>query len=307
MFGERLKWDLDGRDWPHRGASRFVRAGRLRWHVQLLGPARRRESAPVLLLLHGTGASSHSFRDLAPLLARHFLCVIPDLPGHGFTDLPPLRGLSLPAMARGLQALLQELSLAPSLVAGHSAGAAILAHMCLRNQIAPAAAIALNGALLPYPGASSPWFAPTVKLAVWNPVVPRIFAARADEPTVRRLIAGTGSTLDPRGLELYGRLARNSVHVAGALGMMAGWDLLSLRRVLPKLEVPLVQLVGSADRAIRPYQARQILGQVPDAELILFAGLGHLAHEEDPLATAEAILTVARKRGLLAQPNVNLS
>lgn len=298
MFGERLRWEREGRDWPNRGASRFVRAARLRWHVQVLGPETASDETPVLLLIHGTGASSHSFETLAPLLARHFICVIPDLPGHGFTDLPPLRGLSLPAMARGLQALLRQLELSPDLVAGHSAGAAILAHMCLKIQIAPAALIALNGALLPYPGASSPWFAPTVKLAVWNPIVPRIFSARADERNVRRLIAGTGSTLKPRGLDLYGRLARNPVHVAGALGMMAGWDLLSLRRMLPKLEVPLVLLVGGEDRAIRPYQARQIAEQVPGAELHFFEGLGHLAHEEDPDGTADAILAVARKHAL---------
>ncbi|WP_119169159.1 alpha/beta fold hydrolase BchO [Algihabitans albus] len=307
MFGERLRWERDGHDWPNRKASRFVQAGRLRWHVQVLEAEPPRDEAPVLLLLHGTGASSHSFGDLAPLLARHFTCVIPDLPGHGFTDLPPLRGLSLPAMARGLQALLRQLDLSPTLVAGHSAGAAVLARMCLKDQIAPAALIALNGALLPYPGASSPWFAPTVKLAVWNPVVPRVFSARADERSVRRLIAGTGSTLKPRGIDLYGRLARNSVHVAGALGMMAGWDLLSLRRALPKLEVPLALLVGSEDRAIRPYQARQILEQVPGAELILFEGLGHLAHEEDPAGTAEAMLRVALKHGLPVEATVKLT
>lgn len=307
MFGERLRWERDGRDWPNRDASRFVRAGRLRWHVQVLGPEAAADETPILLLIHGTGASGHSFETLAPLLARHFICVIPDLPGHGFTDLPPLRGLSLPAMARGLQALLRQLDLSPQLVAGHSAGAAILAHMCLKNQIAPAAVIALNGALLPYPGASSPWFAPTVKLAVWNPIVPRVFSARADERSVRRLIAGTGSTLKPRGIDLYGRLARNPVHVAGALGMMAGWDLLSLRRDLPSLKVPLSLLVGGEDRAIRPYQARQIVEQVPGAELRLFEGLGHLAHEEDPEGTAEAILEVAHARGLLPSMTVNLA
>ena len=40
---------------------------------------------PVALLLHGTGASTHSFRDLLPWLARRCTVVAPDLPGHGFT------------------------------------------------------------------------------------------------------------------------------------------------------------------------------------------------------------------------------
>jgi len=81
MIG-KLVWERDGRDWPNRDASRFVRAGGLRWHVQKTG------TGPVLLLVHGTGAATHSWRELAPLLARRFTVIAPDLPGPGFTQRP---------------------------------------------------------------------------------------------------------------------------------------------------------------------------------------------------------------------------
>lgn len=58
-----LDWDSDGRDWPNREASRFVAAGPLTWHVQEKG------SGPPVVLLHGTGAATHSWRHLMPLLA----------------------------------------------------------------------------------------------------------------------------------------------------------------------------------------------------------------------------------------------
>jgi pimeloyl-ACP methyl ester carboxylesterase len=48
------------------------------------GPA----DAPVVLLLHGFGASSHMFRDLMPLLADQYRVIAPDLPGFGFTAVP---------------------------------------------------------------------------------------------------------------------------------------------------------------------------------------------------------------------------
>ena len=85
-------WQRDGGDWPNREASRFVRAAGLLWHVQVMG------QGPVLLLLHGTGAATHSWRAMLPLLARHFTVVAPDLPGHGFTDAPATARLSLPGM-----------------------------------------------------------------------------------------------------------------------------------------------------------------------------------------------------------------
>ena len=64
-MGDRLHWETDGAAWPHREASRFVVAGGCRWHVQVMGAV----DAPALWLLHGTGASSHSWRALLPLLA----------------------------------------------------------------------------------------------------------------------------------------------------------------------------------------------------------------------------------------------
>jgi pimeloyl-ACP methyl ester carboxylesterase len=47
--------------------------------------------APVVLLLHGFPTSSHMFRDLIPLLATAYRVIAPDLPGFGFTVVPPAR------------------------------------------------------------------------------------------------------------------------------------------------------------------------------------------------------------------------
>ena len=51
-------WATDGRDWPNREASSIVREGGYEWHVQMMG------SGPVCLLLHGTGAATHSWRTM---------------------------------------------------------------------------------------------------------------------------------------------------------------------------------------------------------------------------------------------------
>ena len=48
-------------------------------------------SAPVVLLLHGFPASSFMFRELIPRLANAYHVIAPDLPGFGFTEVPPDR------------------------------------------------------------------------------------------------------------------------------------------------------------------------------------------------------------------------
>jgi magnesium chelatase accessory protein len=292
VLSDKPIWDRDGRDWPNHDASRFVHAGGLRWHVQQMG------QGPAALLLHGTGAATHSWRGLAPLLAERFTVVAPDLPGHGFTEAPGDAGLSLPGMARLLDALLTELDLRPAVGIGHSAGAAILLRMTLDDLIAPKLIVSLNGALLPFRGFAGQIFAPIAKLLFANWLVPRLFAWRAgDRATVERLLRDTGSTLEPEGVELYRRLAGSPGHVAAALGMMANWDLETLERDLPRLQTPLLLVVGDRDGTVPPSEADLVRARLPSATIETLPGLGHLAHEERPDLVANLVVQAARAAG----------
>jgi len=274
----------EGHDWPGREASRFVDAGGLRWHVQVRG------SGPVLLLLHGTGSATHSWRDIAPRLAARFTVVAPDLPGHGFSSALARERTGLPGMADAVSALLRTLGLDARFVAGHSAGAAISAQLAL----APGSSIRrlawINPALLPFDGWPGLLFAPLARWMARRPLVARLAAWHAqDARPVRRLIAGTGSTLDERGVELYRRLVSRPGHVAGALAMMAGWDLAPLLEALPRLDLPVLILVGEGDLTVPPAQADTVAARLPQARLQRLPGLGHLAHEERPEEIAAAL------------------
>ncbi len=295
MTARAPSWEIDGRDWPNRECSHFVSAGGVRWHVQQMG------EGPVLLLVHGTGAATHSWRDLASLLARHFTVVAPDLPGHGFSSSPSASALSLPRMSAGLAYLLEKLGALPELTLGHSAGAAILARMCLDERIHPRALISLNGALLPLRGLAGQWFSPAARLLAANPLVPRLFAWGSSSPqAVQRLVDSTGSSLDQRGMDLYRRLISTPGHVAASLGMMANWDLTSLERDLPRLQTPLTLIVAERDGMVRPAEGRRVQALLPQAEILTLPGLGHLAHEEDPQSVIDLILRVAAVHGLAA-------
>jgi magnesium chelatase accessory protein len=284
-----LIWNRDGADWPNRDASNFVEAAGIRWHVQRMG------EGPPLLLIHGTGAATHSWRGLLPLLAPHFSVIAPDLPGHGFTQSPPPHRLSLLGMAADLDGLLRKLDLKPEIVVGHSAGAAILARMCLDERIAPRLLIGLNGAFMPFGGVANHLFSPLAKLLVMNPFVPRLFVWQASNPgAVERLIANTGSSIDPRGMALYGRLVRSPAHVAAALRMMANWKLEPLLHDLPRLSTALLLVTGANDRSISPVVAQQVREILPHAMIEPLAGLGHLAHEEQPQLVARLIYKYAQ-------------
>lgn len=285
---ERLDLERDGADWPNRAASRMVKADGLSWHVQRFGA-----EGPRVLLIHGTGAATHSWRDVAPLLGERARVLAADLPGHGFSGAPPSYRFTLPGMAAAHGALLGALDFAPEVIVGHSAGAAIAIRMALDGRASPRAILSFNGALRPFTGSAGavfPWMARALFL---NPATPRLFAWSADARRVRKLLESTGSAINHETIALYGRLFRNPGHVAGALGMMAHWDLAPLLRDLPWLDSRLALLVGLKDRTVSPDVSRMAAARAPRAELIEWADAGHLAHEELPEQAARLILSLS--------------
>lgn len=276
------------------GPSEQVEAGGVSWRV-----VRRGATGPLLLLLHGAGASAHSWAAVIDDLAEDHRIIAPDLPGHGFSSRGPGGRQSLPVMAEAMRALLQELDAAPDLVAGHSAGAAIALRVVLNGDAAPRLVYAVNGALTPFRGLAGVLFPPMARALAANPFTPRVAAAAlaADPGAARRLILGTGSAADPVSLELYRRLFATPAHVDGALRMMAQWDLDPLLRDLPSLRVPLMLAVGGKDRAVPPGEAAALARRLPLVTLEKHPELGHLMHEEAPT------LFAARLRALAATPS----
>jgi len=279
-----LNWARDRHSWPLSEFSFFRECAGVHWHLQQLG------SGPCVLLIHGTGASTHSWRALAPLLAERFTVLAFDLPGHAFTLGTPSGGLTLEAISDALATLLDTLAIRPRLIIGHSAGVAIAARMALAGRVEPRTIVSLNGALLPFNPAPGLLLAPLARLLAATPFVPLLFTWSARRrATVERLVRSTGSTLDAEGVDLYWRLVRSRRHVAGVLEMMAHWNLAPLARSLPQLAPSLLQLVGLGDRTVPPAHAERVRELLPAAHTVRLPGLGHLAHEERADLVMQAI------------------
>jgi pimeloyl-ACP methyl ester carboxylesterase len=79
---------------------------------------------PVLLLLHGMAASSQTWNQVAPALARRFTVIAPDLLGHG-ESAKPHGEYSLGAHANFIRDLLARLGHERATIVGHSFGGGV--------------------------------------------------------------------------------------------------------------------------------------------------------------------------------------
>jgi len=269
-----MKWADDLAGWPMAEHSRKVLCRPHRWHVQDAG------TGDTLVLLHGAGGATQSWRGVFPLLAKTHRVIAIDLPGQGFTELGARARCGLPHMAEDIASLMIQEDWAPTAIIGHSAGAAIaleLARLGHAQHI-----IGINAALSNFRGVAGWLFPMMAKALALNPLSAKLFSATATPQSVKNLVKGTGSTLDANGNALYLKLVRDAGHVDATLSMMSQWSLDRLTQTLPQNTAKVDLIVAQGDKAVPPSSSTDAAQTLPNATVHTVSQLGHLAHEEDP-------------------------
>ncbi len=279
-----MRWPDDAKNWPLTEYSRRVLHRPHRWHIQEHG------EGPLILLIHGAGGATQSFRGLFPILAQTHHVVAVDLPGQGFSQLGAQQRCGLDHMSEDLLALCRNQGWAPDIVVGHSAGAAIALRMWELGMRPKKGIVGINAALGNFKGVAGWLFPMMAKALAATPFSAGVFASTTTRSGVRNLVKGTGSTLDQDGLELYYRLATDRGHVDATLSMMAQWSLDGLLARLGQIDVPVHLVTGLEDKAVPPKVSRDAARVLPQGTLTELPGLGHLAHEEDPATLAKLII-----------------
>jgi len=270
--------------WPNADLSRRINGPVHRWHVQESG------TGPTLLLLHGAGGSTHSYRNMIPVLSRKFRVIAVDLPGQGFSQLGARHRCGLEPMATDIAALCVQEGWRPEIIVGHSAGCAVALQMAMMRRDDPPLVIGINAALGEFPGLAGVVFPIMAKALAAVPFTASLFSGASSNPErIKALISSTGSDLSPEGLDLYRRLVADRNHVNGTLLMMSQWQLRPLLKALPDHFGTVHFIVGENDKTVPPDVSLQAAKKMPNAVVYNMAGLGHLAHEEEPKEIAALI------------------
>jgi magnesium chelatase accessory protein len=280
-------------DWPNRQHSRVIAVGDLDWHVQLAG------KGPVVLLLHGTGSSTHSWSDLIPLLEPHAKVLVPDLPGHAFTLGAKLEDLKLDEIARSLQLLIDQLGIeAPSIVVGHSAGAPLALRFALTSVKSPKLVIALNPSFIPPPAVYTSFFGPLLGPITRSSTLSSLLASLSPSlGMVDKLLDSTNTNLPEARRVHYRKLFERADHVRGSMNFMAAADIQTVLIEADLYRGKLICVLGNQDAWIPVKPLEKIIGEhFPVAEIVKWEG-GHIMHELEPAKVAQLILAG------LAEPN----
>jgi pimeloyl-ACP methyl ester carboxylesterase len=226
-----------------------------------------------LILLHGIGADKDNWTRIARWLTPHYRVIAPDLPGFGESSKPDNAAYTVEDQVRNVAAFAQALHLTRFSIGGNSmggwiAGAYVAAHP---DQIISAWLLAPGGIT----GAKDSELAKIVRQGGHVPV----FARNADE--MRELLNFVfvhppyvpGFLID----ELARQQARNYAMNMKILGQLTGeWPSASLNAALAGSTTPALITWGDSDRALDVSGAEVLHGLMPNSQVTIMAGIGHV-------------------------------
>ncbi len=274
----------------------FVDVGGARLYCYASGS--RGVGVPIVLV-HGCFTSSHLWRELLPRLPHGHRVLVLDLLGHGRSDRPAGRLMTVAGHAERLLGLLNELAVSSACIVGHGVGAAVavrLAHTC-PSKVAGLALV--NPSLLAsraqdsaVPGAFRRLSA---LVPVWQRLPPDWLASALHTALVRGYAQRSAGA---HSVDFYLKPFRNREGRDAACAQLRALhfsavdtaDALQPARLFPSVSV----VVGENDPFLQPQRVKRVLHTLElatEARAVVhrLSGVAHVAPEEAPDRLAEII------------------
>lgn len=243
---------------------------------------------PALLLIHGIGDSSDTWRDVIPSLARDHTVIAPDLLGHGRSD-KPRADYTVAGYANAMRDLLSVLDIESATVVGHSLGGGVAMQFAYQypercQRLVLVATGGISRQVTPILRWAS---APTAELLL--PLL-RLRATRAVLGTALRLLRRLDTDLGHDADDLQrvfdalpdSPARRAFVRTLRSVVDWRGQVITMLDRCYLTAGMPTMLLWGTRDPIV-PYDHAAVAHEaMPGSRLEVFPGAGHFPFHQDP-------------------------
>lgn len=277
--------------------SKFVEVEGLRIHVRETGPRDGR----TVLLLHGFGASLHTWENWASVLSDRFRTVRFDLPGFGLTEPDPTGDYSDERGMRLLAALMDELSIERAALIGHSMGGRLAWMFASRHPDRVSELI-----LISPDGFESEGFEYGKKAKV--PMLVRLLPVTLPTFMVRMNLApayGNPTALTEDTVKRYRDMMLAPSSRKAMIARMEQVELQPPERFLSLIRAPTLLIWGEKDAMIPVGNADDYHKALPDSRIVTLPHAGHVPHEETPDTSIVPILAFLERRSDGASDRLN--
>jgi pimeloyl-ACP methyl ester carboxylesterase len=252
------------------------------------------KNPPVFILLHGFGANTFSYRFVTEPLSAYGDVIAYDRPGFGFTQRPSSWEGENPYGSAGNDLILDELiaeyaSNREVFLVGHSAGGTQAAQYVVDNPGIVTGLILISPAILTTGGSSSGFN--------WIFSIPQIDHLG---PLLVSSIASSGMDLLDRSWFDKSKITDEIKAGYRAPLEIIGWEegfweynraprSFDVKDRLSEIKIPTLLITGDTDVVVATADTEALATMIEGSSLVVIPKSGHLAQEETPIETMQAI------------------
>ncbi len=257
--------------------STFVDIAGVRLHLRDTGP----RDAPAVVMLHGFGASLHTWDDWAALLESDDRIIRIDLPGFGLTGPDPTGDYTDARSIAVLLALLDRLGVQRATFIGNSMGGRIAWAFAAAHPDRVAKLVLVSPDGFAGPGVE---YGKLQEVPALMQVLPYTLPRSMLRANLAIAYADQGRLTDATVQRAYDMMVAPGVRSA-IVARMRQLVLPDPVPLLRRLAMPTLLLWGDKDGMIPVSNAQDYLAALPNASLVVVPGIGHVPQEEAPRET----------------------
>ena len=245
--------------------------------------------APVLVLLHGTGASLHTWEPWVQALGHEFRIITVDLPSHGLTGAVPGDDYSQAGMANFVDQFTSELHVPKFALGGNSMGGGVAARFALMYPARVTKLILVDAGSMPSKTPTDPGIG--LRLARF-PIVQNLLLYITPRALIEDGLkkAFYDKTLvTPEMVDRYWELNRRVGNRAAALKRFQTAPDTFVQDHVGEIKTPTLILWGDKDTFVPVDAGEAYRDAIKGSQFILYHDVGHLPMEEAPERSAEAV------------------
>jgi len=246
-----------------------------------------------VVMLHGLGTHSYTWRHIAPALAQQYRVITIDLKGFGASEKPLEGSYTLRAQADLVQEVIARKGLRDVTLIGHSYGGGISLLLALDD--AKSAQQRIDRLVLldsiAYPQ-TTPLFFDLIKLPVIGDLSMSVIPADVQIEQALRLAYEEESAVTQEAVAQYSA----PLHTTGGkhalvetIKNIVPENIETIARQYPEITVPTMVVWCDQDKVVPISLGRRLAANLPRAGLRIIPGCGHAPQEERPTETLQVI------------------
>jgi pimeloyl-ACP methyl ester carboxylesterase len=280
---DRTVAELKGR-WTD-SASQFMPIAGMQVHYKDEGP---RDDPMPIVLLHGTSSSLHTWDGWADALKTQRRVIRFDLPAFGLTGPSPDHNYSIENYASTVISILDKLGVEHCLLGGNSLGGYIAWATAVLYPQRIKQLVLVDASGYPFKSDSVPIGFKIAQTPVLNTLMKEVLPRFLVKDSVENVF-GDPTRVTPELVNRYFELTTRAGNRQALVERFKQTRPGEFSKRVSEIKIPTLILWGQRDHLIPAAIADRFHQDIATSTLVRFETLGHVPHEEDPLATVAAL------------------